>query len=224
MTTRAWTARATLPAILVALAGCFELDLTGLTLDQSCCGGLSYEYPLTLTETHNMLSGDTARISTFASRGDPKATWVVTGPAVFVRGRETIGTRITTPVDAVTIRGTGNGVVTVKAVRTSEADSAAASIFVADSARVTLSIAGNKDRSVRVGGEIGISAQLLDANGRWYLAALAWSSSDTSIVTLSDVVNPTPVARMARGRAAGAAKITVAFGTQRDTVGVAVVP
>ena len=214
MKTLSRTVRATPPAILLAFAAC--VDLSGVQIESDCCGpggGASYTYPLTLTQTDNMLRGDTARISVWATQGDPKSTWELTGPAVFVLGPDTVDTRIITPVDGVTMRATGTGEVKVKAVRASKADSATASFFVADSADVTLRIAGSKDRDLRVGAELVISAQLLDR-----------SSSDTNTVTLANDINPTPFSRLVRGHAAGVANIVVSFGPQRDTARVRVVP
>src|SRR4051812_8275958 len=142
MKTLSRTLRAPLPTILLALAGCG--DLTGIASTQDCCGwdggGGSYTYPLSLTETDNMLRGDAVRVSAWSSQGDPKSTWELTGPAVFVLGLDTVDTRINTPVDAVTIRATGTGEVNVKAVRADKADSVTASFFVVDSADVTLAI------------------------------------------------------------------------------------
>ena len=89
-------------------------------MGQDCClwgGGGSYTYPLSLTYTDNMLRGDTAQILAWTSQGDPKSTWELTGPAMFVLGPDTVDTRIITPVDRVTIRGTGTGAVSVKAMR-----------------------------------------------------------------------------------------------------------
>jgi len=225
MKTLSRTLRATPPAILLAFAAC--VDLSGVHIESDCCGpggGASYTYPLTLTQTDNMIRGDTARISVWATQGDPKSTWELTGPAVFVLGPDTVDTRIITPVDSVTMRATGTGEVKVKAVRASKADSATASFFVADSADVTLRIAGSKDRDLRVGAELVISAQLLDRTGKWYRATIVWSSSDTNTVTLANDINPTPFSRVVRGHAAGAANVVVAFGPQRDTARVRVVP
>lgn len=225
MKTLARTSRAPLPAIVLALAGC--VDLTGVPIMQGCCGldaGGNYTYPLSLTETDNMIRGDTVRISAFTSQGDPKSTWELTGPAVFVLGADAVDARIITPVDRVTIRATGTGEVNVKAVRADKADSATGSFFVADSADVTLRIAGSKDLSLGVGDDRWIGAQLLDRTGKWYRAAFVWSSSDTSAVTLADGANPTPFGRMAHGRSAGVANVVVAFGAQRDTARVKVVP
>jgi len=225
MKTLSRTLRATLPTIVLALAGCG--GLTGIPI-QDCCpwggGGGSYTYPLALGPTDNMIRGDTAEIFAWTSEGDPKSTWVLSGPAVFVLGPDTVDTKIITPVDRATIRATGAGEVNVKAMRVNSADSATASFFVADSADVTLRIAGSRDFSVGVGAELWIAAQLLDKTGKWYRAALVWSSSDTGTVSLTDAVNPTPLVRMAHARAAGVARVVAAFGAQRDTVRVQVVP
>lgn len=209
----------------MALAGC--IDLTGLNFGEGCCGmsgGGGYSFPLTLTQADNMLRGDSARIRAWGSQGDPASTWELTGPAVFVLSRDSVATRVTTPVDAVTIRTTGTGEVRVKALRAGTIDSTTTSFFVADSADVTLSMPGPKDRTVRLAAETWISAQLLDRTGRWYRAALIWSSSDTGAVTLADGVNPTPLGKMAHGRVQGAASVVVAFGVRHDTVRVQVVP
>ena len=220
------TVRATLPAILLAFAAC-DVDLSGITLDQTCClggGGAPFVVPLALTPPVNILRGDYAQISAWTTQGDPKSTWELTGPAVFVLGPDTVDTRIVTPVGSVTVRGTGAGEVKVKAVRANTVDSATASFFVADSADVTLRIAGSKDLNLRVGNEFVIAAQLLDRSGRWYGAAFVWTSSDTNIVTLAYDTSPTPFSRIVRGRAAGAAKVVVAVGAQRDTARVQVAP
>src|SRR4051812_36746466 len=147
-----------LASILLALAGC--VDLTGVTGAWDCCGAGgagAYSYPLSLTYIDNMLSGDTARISAWSTQGDPKSTWELTGPAVFVLDSHTVDTQIVTPVDLVTIRGTGTGEVNLKVVRASKMDSVTATFFVTDSANVTLRVAGSKDRRVGVGGEAWIA-------------------------------------------------------------------
>lgn len=211
--------------MLLAFAAC--VDLSGVTIEQDCCapgGGAPYVFPLSLTPTVNILRGDTARIEVWTTQGDPKSTWELTGPAVFVLGQDTVDTRIVTPVGSVTVRGTGAGEVKVKAKRASQGDSVSASFFVADSADVTLRIAGSKDLNVRVGNELVITAQLLDRTGRWYGAAFIWTSSDTNTVTLASAINPTPSTTVVRGRAVGAAKVVVAVGAQRDTTRVQVTP
>ena len=187
-------------------------------------GGGNFTYPLSLTYVTNFLVGDWVRVSAWASSGDTESTWVITGPAVFLVGRDSVATRITSLVSDVWIRGTGSGAVTVKAVRYNQVDSATTSFFVADPSEVTLRVVQGRELNIRAGGEGAIVAHLLDSQKRYYRAAFGWSSSDTAAVTLTDDSNHSPFTQIAHGRAVGSAKVVVAFREQRDTARVSVVP
>ena len=211
-------------ALLGTTTGCFEP--TGLGLDMNCCamgGGGNPNYPLWLSATDNMLRGDTIRILTFASSGDTRSTWELTGPAVFVLGDST-STRITTPVADALVRASGSGAVTVRAARAGTTESAFQSFFVADPSEVILKIVQGRNTLVRVGAESWVAAHLLDATGRYYRGPVAWTSSDTSKMILIEGANISPFGKFARGRAAGSAYVVVSFLQRRDTALVEIVP
>ena len=186
-------------------------------------GGGSFDYPLTITGASNLLTGDSARVSVWASSADPKSTWELTGPAVFVLGTGAVATRIALPVSDVWIRATGSGAVSVKAVRHG-VDSAATSFYIADPAEVTLRIVQGRDLSIRVAGEGWVVAHLYDSENRYYDAAFEWSSSDTNAVILGEDGYHSQCCRFAHGQSVGSARVVIAYREQRDTATVSVVP
>jgi len=215
----------TAAALLLAAGGCGDwIAGPSITSWGDGGGGGPYAYPLSLTDVPNLVTGDSAPVSVWASLGNPQATWELTGPAVFVLGGGAVATRISSAVSEVWIRGTGPGTASVKAVRSTGIDSATTSFYVADPSDVTLRVVQGRELTIRVGGDGWIAANLLDSQNRWYGGALAWSSSDTNTVTLVDGVNPTPFGRFAHGKATGGAKIVVAYRGQRDTASVTVMP
>lgn len=215
----------TAAALLLAAGGCGDwIAGPSITSWGDGGGGGSYAYPLSLTDVPNLVTGDSVRVSVWASLGSPQATWELTGPAVFVLGSGAVATQISSPVSEVWIRGTGPGAASVKAVRSTGIDSATTSFYVADPADVTLRVVQGRELTLRVGADGWIAANLLDSQNRWYAGALEWISTDTNTVTLTEGVNPTQLGKFAHGKAIGSARIVIAFRDQRDTATVSVVP
>ena len=211
-------------ALLAAVGGCGDWVAGPSLSNWGDGGGGSYDYPLSLGDVPNLVSGDSMQVAVWTSSGDPSSTWELTGPAVFVLPNGSVTTRISAAVAEVWIRGTGSGVARVRAIRNNTVDSATASFLVADPSEVTLRVVQGRDVTIRVGDDRWIAAQLLDSQNRWYGGALEWSSSDTNAVTLAEGANPTDFGKFARARAVGSAKIVIAYRGQRDTATVTVAP